>query len=123
MKIPNFPRLNMGDFSDMPDWMRPFIDALNPILETIVSALQSNISLTDNMNGEYRTVLIEDDTEYEISTDVEGVVKDVYVSHSEYYDYPLLAWKQKPEGSILFRVAFDTAPSAAVNVTLRIVGE
>jgi hypothetical protein len=122
MKISNFPRIDRGDFSEAPDWMGGFIERLNPILEEVINALQGNIFLEHNMNGVYRTVEVVDDTEYEIQTGIRGQPVEVSLAHSENYEYARICWKRATEDRIRFKVKFDTAPSGAVNVTLRIVG-
>lgn len=122
MKISNFPRINKGDFHGAPDWFNQFVERLNPIFEEVIDCLQGNVHLPHNMNGVYRKVKVEDDTEYEVQTGIRGSAIEVSLAHSSWYSYPRLIWKRATEDKIQFKVKFDVAPPAAVEVTLKILG-
>ena len=122
MKIDSFPRLNPDDFPDLPEPVRQVLEALNPILEQIIDALQGKLTADENSNARYISVEAADDTEYEITTGIDGIARNVSIASTDYFDYPLLAWENVSNESVRFKVKWATAPSTDPNITLKVEG-
>lgn len=54
-KLPRITRLLMENFSGQP-WMEPLVNTLNQFMDEVVSSLNKDLTLTDNMAAEIRTV-------------------------------------------------------------------
>lgn len=123
MKIDSFPRLNPDDFGDAPEFFRQFLDALNPILEQVIEALQGNLAFGENFNGIYRTVLVEDGVDMEIRHGLKGSARDVQCVATGRYSPWRIAWENRDKETIKFRVTWDSPPAERTQVLLRILGD
>lgn len=54
-KLPRITRLLMENFSGQP-WMEPLVNTLNQFMDEVVASLNKDLTLTDNMAAEIRTV-------------------------------------------------------------------
>lgn len=54
-RVPRISRLLMETFSGQP-WMEPLVNTLNQFMDEVVSSLNKDLTLTDNMAAEIRTV-------------------------------------------------------------------
>jgi hypothetical protein len=57
-RIPRIQRLVMETFSAQP-WMEPLVNTLNQFMDEVVSSLDKDLTLTDNMAAEIRTVEVD----------------------------------------------------------------
>lgn len=58
MKVRTFKRFSDDDYGQAPSWFLDFIDALNPMVDSLNPLLANNIDLDNNMLGERQTVLL-----------------------------------------------------------------
>lgn len=124
MKLPNFRRFNRGDYPTFQtsDGER-FLDQLNEALETIITALQGQLSFSDNFNCELKTLKFSEDTSVDIRlTKLKGAVQDVRVMNPDLYDYVQVAWAPLSRSEVRVKVSFDSAPTEEIDVTLLFLG-
>lgn len=56
MKIQSFRRFTMQDYTGAPTWFQNFLNALDPMIDTLNFLLQNNIDLDNNILGERQTI-------------------------------------------------------------------
>lgn len=59
MKIQPFKRLNRDDYRNAPDWFYDFLDAMNPLIDTLNILLLSNIDINNNLLAERQVVSLQ----------------------------------------------------------------
>lgn len=124
MKIPNFRRFNRGDYPTLnTDDGERFLEQLNEVLETLISALQGQLSYSDNFNSEQKTLSLSEDTSMVIRlSKLHGDVKDVRVMNPDLYDYVHVAWEPIMRNEVRVKISFDSAPTEDTEVTLLFLG-
>lgn len=125
MRQDNFRPFTLDEFpsfSETEDGER-FLSHLNEVLEPVISALQRKLTPIENMNAAEMTLDVEHDVAYEVVPDVRGKVKKVEIVQSDLYDYqPSVAWEHVGAAMVRLKVAWDSAPTVPVQVTLRFEG-
>jgi hypothetical protein len=111
-QIPNFQRYNKGDTPDAPEWFHKVMDTINLQIEALTTALQGNVSLSENANCETREITMKQDEEVEISLKkLHGKPTAAAVTYSSIYDFPSLAWRVIDEKKVAVKVHWATGTS------------
>lgn len=121
MKISTVKAFDVAELpADIGGKITPLVDYINRGFDQIITALQGNLTFTDNMKGEHRTVSLVHDVAKECYFDKDYELAGILVEKSG-TPVTSFSWYKSRAGYLYIMAAFDGAPTEAVDVRLLIV--
>lgn len=124
-RVPRIQRLLMETFSGQP-WMEPLVNTLNQFMDEVVSSLDKDLTLTDNMAAEIRTVEVNGTYPLKLAytlnrRPVSVLVGDVKRSDGTSFtltDAVFVQWSFNQAGQLQIDNVVGISPSASVKYKL-----
>lgn len=127
MKLGLIRRIDKGDLSragDVPKWIDPLLDTLNPFIEKVGLALQNRLTFVDNGLGKEYSGQFTTDVEKEINPRLPGQqtlrVQAVYPLTTGELFITGFKWVQKDNGNIGVTIKFSGGTEATVKLRIEL---
>lgn len=122
MKVADYRRISKTDLQEAPAWMHRIVDQTNQQIEIVTTAVQRNLTFSENFNSEIRSISLADDTTTRISLNaLKGKPIGAILVDSG-YAYARLAWQVVDESTVDVKVKWDVAPAVDTEVVILFLG-
>jgi len=122
MKLPSWRRITKSDYPDLPEWFEEIADSLNRHLELITEALQTGLTIEENLRAEVRQLAVANG----VWTPVEFQVlrrnaKDAILTASSYHGERDFDWRMSETRMLTGEIRIVWAVPPPANPTVRVV--
>ncbi len=117
MKLPTIKKIVREDVKDAPSWINAIIDPINTFMENVYTALNKNITLTDNISSFVKEITYRTPSTYpngvanmsfvnQLRSRATGVLVMQVVDSSTYEPRTCsnIAWNESVNGIVIFTI-------------------
>lgn len=122
-KLPTIKKLIFEEIDQTVKWLPKLLAPTNSFFESVYSALNKGLTVTDNMDGEIREVTLDGTYPYKLKWSRKSAPKAAWIAYSDTTPSAgvFLHWEYTADGMFSIISVEGLTPTAAAKVTVRII--
>ena len=123
MKLPSIKKLLLEEIDLKTVWLPNLLAPINVFFESVYNALNKGITVTDNMDGEIKTISLDGTFPYNLKWERKNPPKAAWIVFSDTAPSGgmSLHWEFTSTGMFSIKSIQGLSPSSASKVTIRVI--